>query len=64
MSSWLDERIERNLTWRSEMILDEIHGVTREVEDVPDSPLSFAQVASALMTGKLEVESEPRWRVA
>jgi hypothetical protein len=63
MSSWVDLEIERNLSWRAAEILDEIHGVTREVEDVPDSPLSFAQVASALMTGKLEVESEPRWRV-
>jgi hypothetical protein len=61
MSSWLDERIERNLTWRSEMILDEIHGVTREVEEVPDSPLSVSEVASAVLFKRLGRPLQAKW---
>jgi hypothetical protein len=64
VSTWLDDQIAKNLSWRAEEILNEIHGVHPEpVEDVPDTNLSLAQVASAVMTGHLGVELERVWRI-
>lgn len=64
MSGWLDDYIARNLSPRAEEILDEIHGVYREEDqEVPDSTLTLAQVASAVMTGKMGREFKPVWEV-
>lgn len=59
--NWLDYQIERNLSWRAEEILNEIHGVTKESVDVPDSSLTLAEIAGAVMTGSLETIRERRW---
>jgi hypothetical protein len=54
----------RNLSWRAEEILDEIHGVRHEYDqDVPDSTLTLAQIASAVMTGELGRKFKAVWEV-
>lgn len=62
--SWVDLEIERNLSWRAERIMAEIKATPEpEHEDVPDSELTLAEIASAVQNGRLARTFAPRWRV-
>jgi hypothetical protein len=62
--SWLEETLERNLSWRAEEILNEIHGVKKEDrEDVPDTKLNMAELASWVQSGMKPRVWRRAWRV-
>jgi hypothetical protein len=52
VSTWLDDLIERNLSWRAEAVLNEIHGIKHEQVEVPDSKIDFWMLASWSQFGR------------
>jgi len=62
--AWLDETINRNLSWRAEEIMRDIHGLPDEDDEpVPDSPYSFAEVASGALFGGFAKTRVSVWRI-
>jgi len=60
--SWLDATLARNRSPRAEQIMAEIHGLPEDKpEDVPDSKLSFAEVAASITYGRLIRTFKRRW---
>lgn len=60
----MTETLDRNLSWRAERINGEIKGISDEPEyKGQDTKLNYAEVASAIMYGRIGKEHEPKWRI-